>query len=232
MTDFLLIPGAGGHPASWDLLPPELAALGHRGIAVDLPQNDEAYGWAELAGATLSAYDSGRSHDDGAAQPCVVVTLSMGAYVGPLVAGRLGAKHLVLLNPMVPLVGESAEQWWDAVGHEEARTAAGLGDFDEVGNFFNGVPDDVRDRLLARDQRGPSARSFAQPWPGPWPSDVPITVLAAADDRFFPLALQRQVARERLGLGVTVLPGGHLNPLSHAGEVARALVAAADAAPS
>ena len=37
--------------------------------------------------------------------------------------------------------------------------------------------------------------------------------LAGADDRFFPVGLQRRVARDRLGVEADVLPGGHLLPL-------------------
>ena len=46
-----------------------------------------------------------------------------------------------------------------------------------------------------------------------WP-DVPTTVLAGRDDRFFPYDFQRRLASERLGLKVEPLPGGHLLALS------------------
>jgi len=42
-------------------------------------------------------------------------------------------------------------------------------------------------------------------------------------DRFFPLDFQRRVARERLGLDVDVIPGGHLAALSRPAEVAERL---------
>lgn len=38
--------------------------------------------------------------------------------------------------------------------------------------------------------------------------------VAGADDRFLPVAFQRRLAHERLGLDVAVLPGGHLIALS------------------
>jgi pimeloyl-ACP methyl ester carboxylesterase len=47
-----------------------------------------------------------------------------------------------------------------------------------------------------------------------WPS-VPIRVIAGRDDRFFPLDFQRRVARERLGVEVTEIRGGHLLALSN-----------------
>jgi hypothetical protein len=38
--------------------------------------------------------------------------------------------------------------------------------------------------------------------------------VAGRDDRFFPLDFQQRVARDRLGLTVDILPGGHLIALS------------------
>ena len=74
-----------------------------------------------------------------------------------------------------------------------------------------------------RHQRPEAGIVFGQPcaferWP-----DVPTTVLVGRDDRFFPADFQRQVARERLGLDVEELPGGHLAALSRPEAVAAAL---------
>ena len=46
-----------------------------------------------------------------------------------------------------------------------------------------------------------------------WPA-IGIRVLAGNDDRFFPVGLQRRVARNRLGVEADVIPGGHLLPLA------------------
>ena len=51
---------------------------------------------------------------------------------------------------------------------------------------------------------------FETPFPlTRWP-DVPTTVLAGRDDRFFPYEFQDRIARDRLGLEAEPLPGGHL----------------------
>ena len=47
-----------------------------------------------------------------------------------------------------------------------------------------------------------------------WPQ-IPMHVIASADDRFFPLEFQRRVARTRLKTDVEVIPGGHLVALSN-----------------
>ncbi len=66
---------------------------------------------------------------------------------------------------------------------------------------------------------------FAKPWPlQKWP-DVPTRFLQGRDDRFFPLEFQRRVVRERLGIPVDEIPGGHLVALSRPHELASALEA-------
>jgi hypothetical protein len=59
---------------------------------------------------------------------------------------------------------------------------------------------------------------------GSWPA-VPIRAVAGADDRFFPAAFQRGLARDRLGIEADVLPGGHLIALSQPGRLAAYLLA-------
>ena len=55
---------------------------------------------------------------------------------------------------------------------------------------------------------------MTQPWPlDAWP-DVPTRVLVGRDDRLFPAGFQRRVARERLGVEVDEIRGGHLLALS------------------
>jgi len=47
-----------------------------------------------------------------------------------------------------------------------------------------------------------------------WP-EVPTHVIAAHDDRFFPIDFQRRIAQERLHVAVDELAGGHLVALSN-----------------
>lgn len=41
-----------------------------------------------------------------------------------------------------------------------------------------------------------------------WP-DVPTHVIAAAEDRFFPVEFMRRQAADRLGLPIDIIPGSH-----------------------
>jgi hypothetical protein len=49
-------------------------------------------------------------------------------------------------------------------------------------------------------------------------------VLVGADDRLFPAEFQCRIARERLGIGADVIPGGHLVAKSRPIEVAHRLM--------
>jgi pimeloyl-ACP methyl ester carboxylesterase len=79
--------------------------------------------------------------------------------------------------------------------------------------FLHDVPDSVlRDGPAPREQ---ADTVFGEPCQfARWPV-MPIRVIAAANDRFFPLDFQARVARERLNTNVESVPGGHLVALSN-----------------
>jgi pimeloyl-ACP methyl ester carboxylesterase len=201
-----------------------LKSAGADAVAVELPADDDSadlFAYAELV--RVAAAD--------ATAPVVLVAQSMGAFTAPLAAGLVPTARIVLVNPMVPRPGESAGQWWAATGQKQAMLAnfrrIGLGDkeFDSVEDFFHDVPADVREEAFSKPEPPQSDTPFEQPWPlDAWP-DVPTSVLQGRDDRLFPLEFQRRVVRERLGLDVDAMAGGHLNSLSQPEELARRLLA-------
>jgi pimeloyl-ACP methyl ester carboxylesterase len=221
---YVLIPGAGGAAWYWHRVVPLLAAVGHRAIAVDLPAADPDAGLAEYADCVCAAVP------DDAEGPLVLVGQSLGAFTAPLVAARLPTSLLMLVNPMVPAPGESFSQWWEATGQKPAMVEhlAGLGlgrtTFDDVEDFFHDVPASVRDEAMQAGEPEQSEGPLGQPWPlTAWP-DVATVVIQSSDDRLFPVEFQRRVVRERLGIGIEVLPGGHLVALSHPRELADQLL--------
>jgi pimeloyl-ACP methyl ester carboxylesterase len=125
---------------------------------------------------------------------------------------------LVFVNAMIPLPGEAAGGWWGNTDAAQARVAAARRggyntEFDPQTYFLHDVPEAVLRAGPAR-QREQSEAIFQYPcqferWP-----QIPIHVIASADDRFFPLEFQRRVARERLHKDAEVVPGGHLVALS------------------
>lgn len=219
MTRFVLIPGAGGAAWYWSRVVPLLQAAGHDPVAVDLPGDDENAGIVEYADLVVAACAD--------ADDVVLVAQSLGGFTAPIACDRVPLRELVFVNAMIPLPGETAGQWWDDVGsaaaQQEAAQAGGYGEFDLATYFLHDVPTQVATEGEPH-QRPEADRAFAQPCTfATWPP-VPIRVLVGADDRFFPAEFQRKVAKDRLGVDVDVLPGGHLIALANPSGVARYLL--------
>ena len=223
MTTFVLIPGAGGVAWYFSRLAPLLEKAGHRAIAVDLPGADETAGLAEYADLVEQAA--------GDADDVVLVAQSLGGFTAAIVAARRPVRRIVFVNAMIPKPGETPGAWWSAVESGAARMAAAK---------QHGYPAEFDIETYFLHDVDPAVAAEGEPYQRPeadvvfesvcaferWP-DVPIRVLAGADDRFFPVEFQRRVAKERLGVDTDVLPGGHLIALSNAAAVADYLVACA-----
>jgi pimeloyl-ACP methyl ester carboxylesterase len=220
-STFVLLPGAGSGPDHWHLIAPLLEAAGHETVTPDLPCESDTAGLPEYTAAALDAIGD---RDD-----LVVVGQSLGAFTAAAVAAARPTRLLVYVNAMIPQRGESPGAWWDAVGHEEAA-AEMLGlhgplstwteaDLDEV--FMHDVPAAAAAGATPRRQGG---GIFATPLTS-WPQDVPVRVISGRDDRFFPLAFQQRLARERLGVEPDVQPGGHVIALARPDALADQLLA-------
>lgn len=229
MATYVLVPGADGRAWYWHRLVPELRAGGHEVVTLDLPSRDtadlDAFAAAIEEAITAAGAPRGR---------LVLVAQSLGGFSAPLVCERVRVDELVLVNAMVPVPGETAGEWWGNTGQAEGRAAyaaaTGRGadaEFDLRTDFFHDVPPEVTEEAFAAAPSGPPSALFAQPWPlERWPA-VPTRFLQGRDDRFFPLEFQRRVVRERLGLDVEELPGGHLIALSRPHELAARLLSLA-----
>ncbi len=224
MTTFLLLPGAGGEALYWSPVADLLRAAGHEVVAMDLPADDPTAGltaYTELAVAAVA----GR-------RDVVLAAHSMGGFTAPMVAARIPVRAIVLVNAMIPLPGESASTWGDAVGSEPARLAAAsaggyAADVDLVDTFLHDVPAEVLDPAVVANGRDEAEIAFTEPCAfDRWP-DGGIRVLVGRDDRLFPRDLQIRVARERLGVEAHVLPGGHLLPVANPQAVTAHLLAVA-----
>jgi pimeloyl-ACP methyl ester carboxylesterase len=219
MSRYVLIPGAGGAAWYWHRVIPLLEAAGHSAVAVDFPADDEDAGLDVYADLAVAACES---HSD-----VVLVAQSLGGFTAPLVAERTELRELVLLNAMVPAPGETAGEWWGAVDSERARVAAAEAggystDFDLETYFLHDVPPEVwaSEGNTSRDEAG---RSFTDRCDfTAWPASV--RAIAGADDRLFPVDLQRRVARDRLGVDLETVPGGHLVALSNPTALVRLLL--------
>jgi pimeloyl-ACP methyl ester carboxylesterase len=219
MSTIALIPGGGGDPWEWHLLVPELEARGHDAIAVRLPSEDDTAGWSEYADSVVDAV--------GGAGEVVLVAESMGGFTAPIVCTRRPVDLLVLLNAMIPMPGETFNSWWTNTAsgaarrkyHGELGLTPAEADDDAV-IYYHDLPPGVSADAQTRTWQDQSTTPLDEPWPlARWP-DVPTRVLAGRHDRMFPLDFQRRVARERLGLEVEEIDGGHMVALSNPAELA------------
>jgi pimeloyl-ACP methyl ester carboxylesterase len=218
----VLIPGAGGDSYYWHLLTPLLVARGWDVVAVGLPAADESAGIEHYADAVLQAVGERTS--------LVLVAQSMGAFTAIAVAERVAVDLIVFVNATIPRDGETAGEWWDAVGQPAAQRALDQTEgrdpdapFDVMTTFMHDVPPDVIDDLFSRGEPPQSSTPFATPntWTA-WHS-VEHRAVIARGDRLFPLELMRRVVRDRLGLAADEIEGGHLSALSRPEELATLL---------
>ena len=212
MTTFALIHGGGGSAWDWHLVEPELRALGHDPVAVDLPTEDASADWFDYADTVVEAL--------GDRTNVVVVGHSLGGFTAPIVCARTSVDLLVFVAGMVPRPGELPADWWTNTGYEESG---------EEDVFYHDVPPELaaEARRHERDQAGPP---IEKPWPlEVWP-DVPARYLLCRDDRMFPADWARRHARERLGIEADEMDGGHYISLSRPRELAERLDSYARAA--
>ena len=116
MATFVLIPGAGGHGAYRNHLVPELESRGYRAVAVDIQEDDPSLdldGFAAVVEAAMGDYAD-----------AILVAQSLGGFTAPMI--RKPARMIVLLNAMIPLSGESPNEWWDNTGSGSARREADI----------------------------------------------------------------------------------------------------------
>jgi pimeloyl-ACP methyl ester carboxylesterase len=227
---YVLIPGAGGNARYWSRVTPLLADAGHEVFPLDLPN----WPGATLADQAEAIVEAGTGAED-----VVLVAQSMGGFSAPMACDRIPVSHLFLINAMIPAPGETPGQWWSNTGHSEAMRRHDIAEgrdpdagFELYTYFLHDLPPEVIEELTSGGDQGPAETLFASVYDlSSWPN-VPTTVLAARDDRFFPYEFQCRVAKERLGLLAEEIPGGHLCALGSPDALADRLLRGSGHPPS
>ncbi len=208
MATYALIHGAGDVGWYWHLVQRELRARGHATVAPDLPIEDDDASLIHNAKVVTDAIDA--AHDGG---ELIVVGQSWGGYVAPLVADRAHASRLILVAPMIPRPGETAEEMFEATHWEMSPEYSGT-----VEVFYQDVDPALAAEALTHERRH-SDTTGRETWPlDAWPN-VPTHVIIGRDDRFFPADWLRGVVRDRLGIVPGELPTGHTPALSRPAEL-------------
>ena len=208
MATFVLVHGAFGSAAELAPVIPELEALGHRAIAVDLPCTDPA--------ATLDAY--ARTVVEamaGIKGPVVVVGHSAGGATISLVPSQARVDRLVYVTAVVPDPGRSIA---DVLGDNVRETILSVSRDDGNGcrsfdleMLASIVPPVERDAYLAflkATQRPQGWAAIEQPWPAKSLPDVPCAYVLCTEDTIIPPARQREMAA-RLGINAIEIASDH-----------------------
>ena len=182
MATYVLLPGAGGAGWYWHRVVEELRARGHDPVALTLPGPDESAGMPDYARLVV---DEVRRHDD-----VVLVAQSMGGFTAAMAAAAVPVRELVLVNAMVPLPGETPEQYGTSSGWEQERRAAAReggwpedpdSALDWATYFLHDVPPGVA-AAAAAHERPEAAIAFGQPCDiDRWP-DVTTRVVVGAEE--------------------------------------------------
>jgi pimeloyl-ACP methyl ester carboxylesterase len=219
MSCFALIHGGAHGGWCWEEVVPELERRGHTSAAPDLPLEDP-HGPVHWADTVVAAIPSD-------AQDIVVVGHSMGGLATPMVAERVGARHMVFLAAMVPIPGRSFAQL--LVAEPDALIIPGADDLpsgtlsldlpDEPGDaalpwefarqaFYHDLPEAKARRAWGR-LRPQGATGFTETCPlDAWPA-IPASYILMRDDRAVNPSWSRRVASGRLGAELIELDGGH-----------------------
>ncbi|MEA2611987.1 MAG: hypothetical protein QOG32_1713 [Chloroflexota bacterium] len=224
--DIALVHGSYHGGWCWDLLRPELEALGHRVITMDLPISDPSLGTMDYAQAVDDALPAD-------SEP-LLVGHSMAGLVIPLVAARRPVRRLVFLAAFLPSPGMSAN---DQRGIEpiDGRVAPTTAEWSDLGDdvwlvgpntatelFFHDAPSDLADWATQR-LRPQAYRALREITPlTAWP-DVESRYIVCRDDRALNPDWGRQAARERLGIEPVEIDGAHSPFLTRPAELARML---------
>jgi len=228
MSTFALVHG-GWHGAwCWAKLTPELVALGHRVITMDLPIDESSASFDDYADTVCAALANDTDDD------LVLVGHSLAGQTVPLVAARRPMRRLVYLCAMPPVPGKPfKQQMAEESGMLNPDYTAGLGKHGEgrrswidkeLAHFHLFGDCDERTASAAFTRLRPQALApYALPCSLTALPDVDTTYLLCEEDRMVNPDWSRKIARERLGADLIEMPGSHSPFLSRPRELAEVL---------
>jgi pimeloyl-ACP methyl ester carboxylesterase len=222
VTTLVLVHAGFGSPAELAPVIPELEALGHRAIAVDLPCTDPAAMLDDYARAVVEAMVGieGRS----------CVEHSAGGATISLVPEQARVDRMVYVTAFVPEPGRSIVEVAGA-GVLQTILAVSRDDGNGCRSFdlellASMVPPEEREAYLAfleAMQRPQGWAAMELPWPGRSLPDVPCAYVLCTEDNILPPATQREMAAH-LGVEPFELASDHAVFALRPRELAQLLV--------
>jgi pimeloyl-ACP methyl ester carboxylesterase len=229
MSTYALVHGAWHGAWCWERLTPELEALGHRVIAMDLPCEDGSATFDDYADIVCDALNGTPGED------LVLVGHSLAGNTIPLVAARRPLRRLVYLCALIPIPGRSlAEQMAEDAQMLNPNYAKGLSEKDGAGrrawvdkelaqfHLFGDCDDDTASAaftLLCPQATNP----YRQPCSLSALPAVDTTYALCTEDRVVNAEWARRAAQERLHADIVELPGSHSPFLSRPKALAEVL---------
>jgi pimeloyl-ACP methyl ester carboxylesterase len=229
VATFALIHGSWHGGWCWEAVASRLHAAGHRAVAPDLPCDVVAAGAADYSTVVVDAI--------GGEKDVVVVAHSSGGLIAPIVAGRAGARSIVLVAALLPdpgrtFVEQNRQEHILLAGYQPGVEA------DEQGRrtwrdpaiarseMYNGC--DAQSAAWAYERLRPQAPTlYAEVTPlDTWP-DIAVVDVRGGEDRIVSPDWARRAVPDRLGIASVVLDGvGHSVMLSHPDRLTEILAAA------
>jgi len=223
MSLFCLVHGSSQSAQGWKLLIPELENRRHSALTVNLPTNEPQASATRYADVIVEALD--QTHHE--MSEVVVVAHSASGMFLPLVAARRHIRHMIFLAAVIPKLGTSIL--------EQFQANPSMFNPDWIGK--NPMEEDVARRFLFHDCAADimewalttrclmnTQEAMREVCPlDAWPN-VSSSYVVCADDRTISPWWSRQVARERLGIEATEFPGGHCPYVSRPSQLAHMLI--------
>ena len=228
VTTFALVHGAWHGGWCWERLIPELEALGHRAVAMDLPSDDPEASFSTYADAVVDAIAD--EPDD-----TVVVGHSLAGHTIPLVADRRTVGRLVFL---CALIAEPGRSFRDQLETEPEMILneyeSGMSEVDEQArrrwidyepareNLYADC--DEADARAAFERLRPQALApYAQPCQLQALTPCECTYVVGSEDRLVNPDWSRRAAKQRLGVEPAEFASSHSPFLSRPADLARLL---------
>ena len=227
MSLFCLVHGSTQNSSCWNLLIPELEARGHRTMTVDLPTDARDASTTYYADIIIQALE-------GASDEVILVGHSASGMFIPLVAQARPLSRLVFLASVIPKLGASImDQFnadpsmfnpeWVELGRQGKDPSQ---DEDIAMKFlFHDCPPEVAQWALTTRILMYAERAMTECSLQTFPNVEPMYIVCT-DDRTINSEWSRRAAREILEVDAVELPGGHCPYLSRPAHLADVLTQA------